>query len=254
LCALHATALADEVATLAVRGQVTQSYLLMPATADAPKAVALLFPGGNGLIRLPRDGSLPNYGPRGNFLVRTREQLRDSELAVALVDAPSDRQDVGMDDAFRSSPEHANDIAAVVRDLKRRYAGARMILIGTSRGTVSAAYVARALAGEIDAVALTSSVFLSNRRHRGLSGFDFSDIKARLLFVHHKDDGCDICPYDVARRLGATYALISVRGGKPAESGPCAPLSEHGYFGREAETVAAIKAWIFGKPYPASVE
>jgi len=251
-CALPARA--AEVVTLATRDHVTQSYLLMYDRAAAPKAVALLFPGGGGEIRLPKDGTLPSYGAAANFLVRSRGLIRDSELAVALLDAPSDQQPGGMRDAFRMGADHATDVAAVLRDLRRRFPGARMVLIGTSRGTISAAYLGRDLAEPVDAVVLTSTLFLGGRWGSGLSGFDYGKIRAPLLFVHHRDDGCEFCPYYQAQKLAKTYPLITVRGGKPAQSGPCEPRSAHGYYGKEAETVAAIKDWIFGRPFARVVE
>jgi hypothetical protein len=254
LCA-RPPAHAAEVVTLATRAHVTQSYLLMYDKTAPPKAVAMLFPGGGGVITLPHDGRSPAFGPGANFLVRARDLIRDRELAVALLDAPSDQQTTGMRDAFRMGADHASDVAAVVLDLRQRFPGARIILIGTSRGTISAAYLARNLTEPVDAVVLTSAVFIGSR-HWGsaLSGFDYRTMKVPLLLVHHQDDGCSFCPYGEAQSLGETYPLITVRGGKPAQSGPCEPLSAHGYYGKEAETVAAIKAWIFGRPFPHLVE
>ena len=192
-------------------------------------------------------------GPRGNFLVRTREMFRDRELAVAIIDSPSDRQ-AGMDDGFRIGREHSDDIAAVVKDLKSRFLAAKVFLVGTSRGTLSAAYVGRSLGQTVDGVVLTSTVLFTGRRNMSLSGFDFGAIKAPLLLVHHAQDACRVCPYGAAETLGRTYPLITVRGGKPAESEECEPLSAHGYYGKEAETVSAIKSWILGRPYPKVVE
>ena len=42
--------------------------------------------------------------------------------------------------------------------------------------------------------------------------------------------------------------LLTVRGGNEPESGPCEPLANHGYFGREAQVATAIRAWILGHP------
>lgn len=255
LLSTRVAAQAAEVVTLATRPNVTQSYLLMYDKSEMPKVVALLFPGGGGVIKLPHDGTPPAFGPGANFLVRSRDLIRDSEVAVALLDAPSDRQRAGMRDAFRMGSEHAGDVSAVLRDLRRRFSGARMVLIGTSRGTISAAYLARNLAEPVDAVVLTSSVFHGGRQWgSALSGFDYGAIKVPLLFVHHQDDGCSSCPYEEAQSLGKTYPLITVRGGKAAQSDACEPLSAHGYFGKEAETVAAIKSWILGRPFPSLVE
>jgi hypothetical protein len=249
-----AAALADQIVTLKTRGDSTQSYLLLADPGAALKVVAVMFPGGQGQVRLPAELSRLDLNPRGNFLVRTREMFREPELAVAIIDAPSDRQQAGMDDGFRTGREHSDDLAAVVKDLRGRFPQAKVFLVGTSRGTLSAAYVGRALNGAVDGVVLTSTVLFSGRRGMSLSGFDFGAIKAPLLFVHHAQDACRVCPYSAAEYLGRTYPLITVRGGKPAESEECEPLSAHGYYGKEAETVSAIKSWILGQPYPKVVE
>jgi hypothetical protein len=106
---------------------------------------------------------------------------------------------------------------------------------------------------------LTSSLFYSGSGQRArpvLAGFNWSQIKVPLLFVHHEDDGCGATPYREASRVTRypLVALISVQGGKPPESGPCDPLSNHGFFGREAETVDAIAAWMLKKPFPRNIQ
>lgn len=114
-------------------------------------------------------------------------------------------------------------------------------------GTISAANLGRDLGEAIDGVILTSSVFVLVVGAR-LTAFHFSEIRGPLLFVHHAGDLCHLCPYESARRLGATYPLITVTGGRPAESNECGPLSAHSYFGGEAKTVSAFKNWILGRP------
>ncbi|MGZ6123655.1 MAG: hypothetical protein ACXWLR_01775 [Myxococcales bacterium] len=243
--------LADEIVTVPIRPGMTQSCLLLTAST-APDAVALLFPGSQGLIRLPADVNDLALG--SSFLVRSRDRFRDARLAVALVDAPSDRQDSGMDDAFRAGPAHREDVTAMIAALRRRFPAAKVVLVGTSRGTVSAAHLGRALGKAIDGVVLTSTVFEANRRDPGLSDFDFASIAAPLLFVHHAADGCPVSPYAPAEEQGKLHPLITVTGGLAARSGPCEALSAHGYYGKEAETVAAIKAWIFGEHYSNRIE
>jgi len=98
-------------------------------------------------------------------------------------------------------------------------------------------------------VVLTSTVFRSSRRDAGLSGFDYSVIKAPLLFVHHREDACSVTPYQEASRLAGKYPLISVSGGLPPQSDPCEALSAHGYLGKETDTVEAIVNWMLNKPY-----
>jgi serine aminopeptidase S33 family len=246
---------AEEIVTVSGRPGATQSYLLLHA-APPPAAVAVLFPGGEGLLGLRMEDGAVKFGQRGNFLVRTRTLMRDRQVAVAVVDSPSDRQRGGMDDAFRAGRAHAADVAAVVEDLRQRFPGARVFLIGTSRGTISAAYAGRELKGAIDGVILTSTVFYGPARGAGIgiASFDFAAIKAPLLFVHHRYDACRSCPYDAAENLGGTYPLITVTGGKSAESGPCEPFAAHGYFGKEPETIAAIRSWMLGRPFAKTVE
>ncbi len=244
---------AEEIVTVSGRKGETQSYLLMH-NAPPPKAVAVMFPGGEGLLTLRTEGNSVNLSQGRNFLVRTRGMFRDAEVAVAIVDSPSDQQRAGMDDGFRTGRAHVEDIAAVVKDLRARFPGAKIFLIGTSRGTLSAAYVGRSLGDAVDGVVLTSSVFYGGRRGIGLSGFGFSAIKAPVLFVHHVHDRCPACPYGDAESLSRSFPLISVSGGKPAESEPCEPLAAHGYFGKEQETVKAMKDWMLGRPFPKAVD
>src|SRR5205085_11655277 len=113
------------------------------------------------------------------------------------------------------------------------------------------------LGAEIAGVVLTSPMFGSDnsrRRVPSLRGFDYGGIGSRLLFVHHQEDGCEHTPYASAARLAARYPLVTVTGGKPPESGPCEPYAAHGYFGREAETAAAIAAWMLGRAFPKDIE
>jgi len=244
---------AEELVTVSGRKGETQSYLLMH-NAPPPKAVAVMFPGGEGLMRLHTEAGAVRFFLGPNFLVRTRGMFRDDEVAVAIVDSPSDQQRAGMDDGFRTGRAHVQDIAAVVKDLRARFPVAKIFLIGTSRGTLSAAYVGRSLGQDADGVILTSTVFYAGRRGIGLSGFAFDDIKAPLLLVHHVHDRCPSCPYRDAESLGRTFPLVSVSGGKPAESDPCEPFAAHGYYGKERETVQAMKNWMLGRPFPKSID
>lgn len=252
LLAVPFAASGEEIVTVSGRKNETQSYLLM--NHPLPKVVAVMFSGGEGLLRLRWEGKAVTTDAGRNFLVRTRGLFRDTEVAVAIVDSPSDRQRAGMDDGFRTGGAHVEDIAAVVKDLRSRFPLAKVFLVGTSRGTLSAAYAGRSLGAQVDGVVLTSTVFHGGRQGIGLSGFDFAAIKAPLLFVHHVHDRCQACPYRDAERLGAHFPLVSVSGGKPAETDPCEPFSAHGYYGKEAQTVQAVKDWMLGRPFPRTIE
>jgi hypothetical protein len=238
---------AEDIVTLATRGGVTQSYLLSTPETGKARAVAVLFPGGAGRTDLERE-SARRILDRGNFLVRSRRLLTAGGVAAAVMDTPSDRAS-GMDDHFRLGEAHTEDIGKVVADLRKRFPGLPVFLVGTSRGTVSAAAAGRRLGTAIDGVVLTATLFLASNRQPGLSGFDYASIPAPLLFVHHTDDGCAYTPYASAKRLSDRYPLVTVAGGSPPQSKPCDAMSEHGFLGRETATIEAIVNWMLKQPY-----
>jgi hypothetical protein len=241
---------AQEIVTLPTRPGVTQSFFIANMGGRAPEALALLYVGGGGTINLRMEEGRPKFGDR-NFLPRSRREFIRNGVLPVILDAPSDRA-VEMTDEFRTSEAHTQDARAVLAELKKRYPGLPVFLVGTSRGTLSAAHLGRALGDEVAGVVLSASLFYSGGGMRArpvLAGFNWPAIKPPLLFVHHEDDGCGATPYRDAARLGQSFPLITVKGGKPPESGPCDPLAAHGFFGREAETVDAIAAWMLKKPY-----
>jgi hypothetical protein len=245
---------AEQIVTLNARDQVTQSYLLSWNTRVKPSAIAVLFPGGAGNMKLRMENGEMAFAYRGNFLVRSRQFFVEKGVVAAVVDAPSDQQR-GMDDDFRMSKNHAQDINFVVNDLKHRFPDTPIFLIGTSRGTVSAAYVGSALDKQINGVILTSSLYLGTiNAGLGLSDFNFSRIKVPLLLVHHRNDACKWTPYANAAKLGETYPLITVDKGLPPTSNSCEAMSAHGYFGKEKEVVDAMVLWMLGKPYPKEID
>lgn len=240
-------AFAEDIVTLTTRGNVTQSYLLSAPEAGKARAVAVLFAGGQGKVDLEREAGRAALD-RGNFLVRTRQLFARNGVAVAVVDSPSD-QPQGMEDDFRLGKAHTEDIARVIADLKTRFPALPVFLVGTSRGTISAAAIGSRVGAAVDGVILTATLFLAAGRRPGLSGFDFSSIPSPLLLVHHVDDGCTYTPYSSARRLADRYPLVSVSGGPAAQSKPCEAMSAHGFLGKEAETIDAIAKWMLKQPH-----
>jgi len=244
---------AQEIPTLATQARVTQSYFLA-RVPEKPVAIAVLFPGGGGDIRLRSEAGDIKFS-QGNFLVRVRGEFVKRGVVAVVIDAPSDqRGGWGMTDEFRFSKEHLADVRAVIADLSRRLPSLPIFLIGTSRGSISAASVGARVDGGIAGVVLTSSMFrATNPRARepgpGLSRFDFGSIKVPVLIVHHREDACAVSPYGDAASLARTFPLVSVTGGLPPTSDACEPMSPHGYLGRETETVDAIVNWMLKRPY-----
>ena len=250
---------AQEIVTLSTRPGVTQSHFLASLPKN-PQVVAVFFPGGGGLLRLREENGQIRFSPN-NFVVRARSEFINRGLIAAIVDVPSDLQNVGMTDEFRLGDDHFTDISAVVGDLGKRLPALPIFLVGTSRGTSSAAALGARFGSGIAGVVLTSTVFRQTNPGRGnkqiapgLSRFDFGTIRVPLLFVHHVNDQCAVTPYGDAARLAEKYPVISVSGGRSPESGPCDPLSAHGFFGKESETVEQIVNWMLKKPYQQEVK
>ena len=254
-----AAALAQqEIVTLPTRAGVTQSYFLTSIPKNF-QAVAVLFAGSGGLINLRSENGQPKFN-QGNFLVRTRAEFVKRGVAGAIFDAPSDQQGGwGMGDEFRLGDAHFADVSAVIDNLGKRFPGMPLFLVGTSRGTISAAAVGARLGQKVAGVVLTSSMFrqaprTSQEPGPGLSKFDFATIKPPVLLVHHVGDQCASTPYGEAARLSDKFPLITVFGGSSPQSGPCDPYSPHGYFGRESDTVEEIVNWMLKKPFREEVK
>jgi hypothetical protein len=254
LLAAAASAHAQEIVTLKPREGVTLSFFIANMGEVKPQAAALLFIGGGGHIRLRMEDGRPRFGDR-NFLPRSRLEFIRNGIVPVIMDNPTDQQaGYGMSDEFRQSADHVTDVRAVVAEVKRRYPGLPVFVVGTSRSTISAAYLGRAMSGEIDGTVLTASLWYVGKGRGMLNLFDFLTVKVPLLFVHHREDACPSTPFNEADRLSRRFTLVSVKGGKPPESGPCDPLAPHGFFGKEPETVDAIAAWMLKKPYRTEIE
>jgi len=229
-----------------------QAFILIKP--DKPTASVILFAGGHGALGL-RSATAMRWGA-GNFLVRTREMFARHDLLVAVVDAPSDRQE-GMNGIFRMGAAHAADIGAVAAHLKK-VADVPVWLVGTSMGTFSAAGGAIAAKG-IDGLVLTSTITrakpdwkIAGSHPHGVASMPLAKIKVPTLIVSHRKDGCDITPAVDAPKLKSrltSAAKVDVAlfdGGAPPQSEPCEAKSQHGFLGIESSVVDAIAKYVKG--------
>lgn len=225
------TATAQQRTDLPSRPGVSQPVYV--TGVPSPKASVILFPGGSGVVAQVRN----------NFLLRVAPRFVEQGMTVAVFDTPSDHLS-GMGAQFRATAEHATDIAAVVAMLKSR-SPAPVWLVGTSRGTISAANgAANPGAARIAGAVLTSSVWQG-----GIAAVALDQIRLPVLVVHNRDDGCRESPFsDTSLMMGRmrqapVKELLAVSGGS-LRSGPCEALSPHGYYGIEDQVVPPIIAWI----------
>jgi pimeloyl-ACP methyl ester carboxylesterase len=200
------------------------------AAAPNPAASVVLFPGGDGVVA----------DVQVNFLLRVRSRFVEQGISVAVFDAPSD-QSAGMSTAYRTGAAQAQDVAAVVRFLKSK-ADIPVWLVGTSRGSISAASAAAQLSQQISGVVLTSSVWSATAPALG-------QIAVPTLIVHNRDDSCSVSSFAGAEAAVAQLTrapakeLLAVSGGS-LHGSPCDAISPHGYYQVEDKVVPPVIAWI----------
>jgi pimeloyl-ACP methyl ester carboxylesterase len=238
---------AEDVIELKPRDDVVLK-LLVDAPAEA-KALVLLLPGGHGKVNIQNDGTF--QGLKGNFLVRTRSLFVADGVATAVFDAPSDHKDKeGLTYQYRMSEEHAGDIKATIAQLRGKYPKLPIWLVGTSRGSTSAANAAANIKeGGADGVVLTASVGVPTKHGGNVLDFDLAGIKMPALVVHHEEDECKVTPVSGAKDIkaaltGAKASELIVVSGGDSEGNPCQGKSHHGFLGIEKKVVDAITTWI----------
>ncbi|CAE6733993.1 alpha/beta hydrolase [Paraburkholderia haematera] len=231
---------------IATRPGVTQRFLYI--APESPKAAVILYAGGHGGLQLDPYGTF-GWG-QGNFLVRSRQTFVSNGLAVAVIDAPSDRQSVPFLNGFRLSAEHAADGKAVIAWM-REQTKVPVWLVGTSRGTQSVAAIAIALAsgGGPDGIVLTSTILQDDKGGSPVTGMNLSALKVPVLVVHHKDDACRYCPVSgtsglMEKLTGSSDDGLMIVSGGSSKGDPCEAFAYHGFNGVEGEVVRAIAEWI----------
>jgi hypothetical protein len=242
---------AERVVDLPTRPGATVRLLL--SEPARPIAGVVLLTGSNGRVIVDDRGRITAGG--GNQLVRSRARYEAAGFVVAVPDFASDRR-VGGDnragDAYRLSADSVQDIGAVIRlvaGLKRPVA-----LIGTSRGTLSAAYAAASLAQDRpDALVLTSGLLMPVGNNPSVAS---STVLERLdmpvLLMAHADDQCRITPPSGMAGLKPKLVhaprvdTITLTGGGPPRGDPCEAQSFHGYVGLDDQVVTTIAGWLAG--------
>ena len=244
----------NSVLTVAIKDYRISGLVTHLPEAKAFKYGIALFPGAPAIMKVREEGGQPRFELGGNFLIRSRRHWLDDETLVISVDAPSDQWS-SFSQWFRREPRYGADVAALLAEASRRYAVKDWTLVGTSEGTVSAVHASRMNPGMAQRVILTASLFLAAGHGPGISGVDWDAIKARLLWVHHEDDGCRFTPYRSAREHAETTRapLVTVRGGGAPRGAPCEAYERHGFVGIERETVLAMRSWVKTGVTPADV-
>lgn len=213
-----------------------------------------LFPGSPGYGNLRVEDGEIKYGQRGNFLVRARRHFLEEGFLTVVIDAPSDQQENFLH-WFRESARYGEDVKGVLDAVSKKFGALDWTFVGTSEGSVSAAYVARTLSSDAKRVVLTSSLVTPSRGGRALSAEDIRKITAPVLWVHHRNDPCRYTQHSRVRQYAeeTKTPLVTVTGAANVRGDACQAFTEHGFVGMEAKTVKAILSWIHSGKVPADV-
>jgi len=229
---------ANELIQVDSRDGVVQRGLFIEAE-DATHTV-LLFPGGNGLVKLKDDGTIRKKN--GNFVMRTRDLFLDNAMNVVIVDAPSDRYNrQGMKGGYRSSEEHITDLTALLKKVKE-LSDTPVWLNGTSRGSESVAYAGIHLKG-ISGIILTASITVENDNGEEVTSYELEKITLPVFIGAHENDGCWVTPPEGAEEIKNKLTNAKVidykmySGGDDPISKPCKAKSEHGFLGIEYQVL-----------------
>ncbi len=250
----------QSIQSIETRPGVTLTYMIH--TPGSPtKGTLVLFGGstGEGHFGASSDGIKLS----DNFLARTSPDFVKRGYTIVLVGVPSDNPS-GMTDSFRISQQHTADIQKLVRVIAEKFP-APIYIVGTSRGTLSAAHVAISVNdGHIKGLILTSSL-------ESVGLLPLKRLTMPVLIIHHGQDDCHSTPYSAAYALKKSCSnssrvnFVTVKGGSPgvgyyAAQGrkkndgfgadPCKALSCHGFLGVEKYVVEVISDWLDGRPIP----
>jgi hypothetical protein len=204
----------------------------IPEGADI--GVVLLL-GGTSVLSIVNDRLDRSF----SFQPRSRDYWWANKMATFLVDAPSDRlgKDGIQDPWWRSGPEHAADLQAVLDAIGQRFPGP-LVIQGHSNGAVSLANVASLKAPQVKAY-----VFSGPAHYKaGTRILTEVDYWVPVLVFQHRKDACSAS--DSGQTEGFLQSLKSdtrqivwMEGGSAPISGNCGPFAPHSFFGIEKQTI-----------------
>jgi len=204
----------------------------IPEGADI--GVVLLL-GGTSVLSIVNDRLDRSF----SFQPRSRDYWWANNMATFLVDAPSDRlgKDGIQDLWWRSGPEHAADLQAVLDAIGQRFPGP-LVIQGHSNGAVSLANVASLKAPQVKAY-----VFSGPAHYKaGTRILTEVDYRVPVLVFQHRKDACSAS--DSGQTEGFLQSLKSdtrqivwMEGGSAPISGNCGPFAPHSFFGIEKQTI-----------------
>ncbi|MGA3093627.1 MAG: hypothetical protein ABSD75_34020 [Terriglobales bacterium] len=232
---------------------LSESFIITPT--PNPTAIAILLPGGSGLL-----GLTPNGNGGGtldinshSFLTRSRYLFAGHNLDVITLDAATDFYLLpdGLADQ-QGSAAHISDILTVIAWARSAKPGLPVWIVGTSRGT-GGAFVAGLYSpaqGGPDGLIQAASVNDTNDPD-SLLMVNLAGITVPVLLINDAGSTCSLAtsagekPILKALKNSPRKSIESVASGKLTPlTDNCSGLSDHGFFGIEQTAVGDIAVWM----------
>ena len=249
----HAQGLKEILITVTTADNKSQQGVFsLKANSNQPKYLAVLLPGYPSVV-IPEMKNEVMHSSKltGNFLIRARRHLADTEIAMLIVDCKPTVTGV-CSSSYQSSPERHDDVSKLILEVKKKYPSIKEVwLIGTSMGTISSSFMptydANFYSGAIHTAAITEPT--KRGSYGELVGFNYKKVNVPQFFVHHKDDPCDKTTYSGAQKITKEFnlPLITVLGGSGFKGPPCETETQHGFKGVEKEVMNSIQDIIKNK-------
>ena len=236
------------VVNLPTRPGVTLRLLVL--VPPQPRAVALLYPGGQGALLLTPSGDILRDG--AGLLVRSRQLLLDQGLLVVLVDVPSDRQLPPYLAQARQSDAQLADAQALIAWIRSNSA-LPVWMLGFGEGTQSVVHAASQLEADQgpDGLVLLSPV-LVDPATRALPQMRLDQVRVPVLVAQHQLDECPLSPFSAAHDLmellrnAPRRQLLAFQGGTGRAHG-CEAFAFHGFGGLEPDLMQQVAAWMLAR-------
>ena len=217
-------------------GEVSTKTFLIEAAK--PKAVVLLFIGGDGLLELKPDGSTTKENP----LNRSAGLWKSHGINSVLVDSPYDLGDARRGNV-RGKAEHLSRVENVVKYYKAKF-GVPVWIFGHSMGTVTAVQFANQ---SERSAAITGIIIAGTHIGENLS----PSFSKPVMAIHHQKEACPATPISASesiikgRSKETKSELVMIDGGENVGRA-CMGLAYHGFNKVEDQMVSAAAKFILG--------
>ena len=226
---------------------------------EKPKTALLFFVGWPGLLWIPENLDTQRFltlvRKSGFYAMDNIDFFPSKGITFVVVDCPTDQWGTSQrspdpfscSDSYRSSEQHASDIALLIKNLKDTQGIEKIYIMGHSYGSMSSRWLSIRLGDQIQGSIHSASISRAGGGRFTDYGstvpqIDMTQASAPWVFLHNKDDQCQNTTYSAAKASAGTK-IISVRGGAPSGD-PCGKGHYHSYQGRELDALNAVANWI----------